>query len=80
MVDKERFPAAMAETKYNELTGQLKFQELVTHISTKFINLTADEIDQAINDQFEEIAEYFNVARLLAIEWAVLKCLTLKYY
>lgn len=40
------------------------FQELVIKISTKFINLPADEIDQAINDQFEEIAKFFNADRV----------------
>ena len=43
---------------------RLQFQELVAKISTKFIDLPADKIDQAINDQFEEIAEYFNADRV----------------
>jgi hypothetical protein len=35
------------------LLERLRFQELITHISTNFIHLPEEKIDQAINNQFE---------------------------
>ena len=46
------------------LKKEAEFQELVSRISTKFIDLPADKIDQAINDQFEEIGKFFNADRV----------------
>lgn len=35
------------------LLKRIKFLELIRHISTNFINLPEEKIDQAINNQFE---------------------------
>jgi PAS domain S-box-containing protein len=47
-----------------ELKKRVEFQELVSKISTKFIDLPAEKIDQAINEQFEEIGKFFKVDRV----------------
>ena len=46
------------------LKKEAEFQELVAKISSQFINLPADKIDQSINERFKEIGEYFNADRV----------------
>ncbi len=46
------------------LEENLRFKELATRISIKFIDLPVDKIDKAINDQLEEIGEFFNADRV----------------
>jgi formate hydrogenlyase transcriptional activator len=46
------------------LKKEAEFQELVAKISSQFVNLPADKIDEAINEQFKEIGEYFNADRV----------------
>ena len=53
--------------KEKELKKNIEFQQLVIRISNLFINLPADEIDQAIHDQFEEIGEYFGAGRITIV-------------
>ncbi len=48
----------------DNLKKRLRFQELITHTSTKFIHLPADEIDHVINEQLEEIGKFFNADRV----------------
>ena len=51
--------------KISELQeDDLRFRKLVKKISTKFINLSVDKIDQALNDQLAEIGKFFNAARV----------------
>jgi transcriptional regulator with GAF, ATPase, and Fis domain len=45
------------------LEERLRLQELVTRISTRFIDIPADKIDQAIEDQLREIGEFFDADR-----------------
>lgn len=46
------------------LEKEAEFQELVANISTLFINLPADKIDEAINEQFKKIGAFFNADRV----------------
>jgi transcriptional regulator with GAF, ATPase, and Fis domain len=50
------------ETKHTKetLEESLRFQELVSKISTKFIGLSGIEFEQAIQDALAEIGRYFN--------------------
>ena len=51
------------ETKHTKetLEESLRFQELVSKISTKFIGLSGSEFEQTIFDALAEIGKYFNV-------------------
>ena len=42
----------------------LKLQELISSISTRFLNLPADQVDEELAVAMEEITEYFDVDRL----------------
>jgi len=46
------------------LKKEAEFQELVAKISSQFVNLPADKIDEAINDRFKDIGEFFNADRI----------------
>jgi len=46
-----------------ELQYRLRFEELITDISTKFINLPLLEIDQGLNDALKAIGEFADVDR-----------------
>lgn len=46
------------------LKEDAEFQKLVSKISTLFINIPVDEIDQTIHNQFKEIGEFFNADRV----------------
>ena len=52
----------LAETK-NELTTHLDFEKLLVGISTKFISLPIENIDEGINRLLKVIGEYSNVER-----------------
>jgi len=43
-----------------ELQKRIRFQELISRISTKFINPSEDEFEQAVQDALAEIAAYFD--------------------
>ena len=45
------------------LKFRIEFERLITDISTRFINLNPDEIDEAIMDALQEIGEYVGVDR-----------------
>jgi len=45
------------------LQAQVAFEDLITTISTKFINVTLDEIDGAINQALQTIGEFAGVDR-----------------
>ena len=47
--------------KEEALEERLRFQELVSSISTKFIGLSGVEFEQAIHDALAEIGRYFEV-------------------
>ena len=47
----------------SELNFRLDFEKLITTISTNFINLTADEIDNGINQALETIGKFVDVDR-----------------
>ncbi|MCK5471131.1 MAG: hypothetical protein KAI99_21555 [Cyclobacteriaceae bacterium] len=47
--------------KAGNLKERLQFQELISRISTKFINLSGDKFEQAIQDALAEIGGYFGV-------------------
>ena len=55
----QRVEERMAELKESE--ERLRFQELVSGISTKFIGLSGVEFEQAIQDAFAQIGGYFDV-------------------
>jgi formate hydrogenlyase transcriptional activator len=46
------------------LKKEAEFQKIVAKISTLFINLPTNKIDEAINEQFKEIGEFFNADRV----------------
>lgn len=46
------------------LKKETDFQELISKISTLFINIPVEEIDQTINKQFKEIGEFFDADRV----------------
>lgn len=48
----------------NALKKEAEFQQLVAKISTLFINIPVDEIDQTINNQFKEIGKFFKADRV----------------
>ena len=59
----------MTERKRQEeaLKSHSEFQRLITTLSTRFINLPPDQIDQAICEALKEIAEFVAaIARALA--------------
>lgn len=46
-----------------ELEEQLRFQELISRTSKRFIDIPVDKIDQAINEQLREVGEFFEADR-----------------
>ena len=47
----------------NELKHRIKFEQLIKKLSTGFINLTPDEIDEGVNEALEEIGEFLGADR-----------------
>lgn len=47
----------------NELKHRITFEQLIKHLSTDFINLTPDEIDEGINKALKEIGEFLGADR-----------------
>jgi len=50
--------------KDQALKQEAEFQKLISKISAKFVDLPADKIDQAINEQFGEIGKFFKADRV----------------
>ena len=46
-----------------ELEYRTKFEQLLSHLSTHFINLSLNEIDEAIDSALREIGEFFRLDR-----------------
>ena len=46
-----------------ELEYRTKFEQLLSHLSTHFINLSLNEIDKAIDSALQEIGEFFRLDR-----------------
>lgn len=48
-----------------ELKESLQFQSLLTRITARFVDLPAEEIDQAIQEVLQEVGEYYGVDRVI---------------
>ena len=55
LIERQRTEAALQE--------RIDFEQIVTHISTQFVNLTPDELDPGINAALKSIGEYAQVDR-----------------
>ncbi|MHC1781307.1 MAG: diguanylate cyclase [Anaerolineaceae bacterium] len=52
-----------------ELTFRLRFEQLISHISARFINLPADQIDEEIMQALDEIGTLIEVDRAFAFSF-----------
>jgi len=64
---KSKTPSAKSETEYRktiaELEERLKLQELISRISSIFIDLPANEVDEQIEQGLKQIVEFLGVDR-----------------
>jgi transcriptional regulator with GAF, ATPase, and Fis domain len=61
--DKEH--SSPQERPDRDLTEALQFQALLARITAKFVELPAEEMDQAIHDALQQVGEYFDVDRVV---------------
>ena len=55
------------ETLQTELEERLRFEELLSNISSRFVNIPPDRVDSEINRALKEVLEFFNVDRCALI-------------
>ncbi len=55
---------------YLEIRGQLQFEELLATLSTKFINLSFDQIDEEINEALKLISESLGIERIALLQFS----------
>src|SRR5512139_3526310 len=56
------------ETIKTELGERLRFEELLSGISSKFVNIPPDRVDSAINRALKEVLEFFRVDRVALLQ------------
>lgn len=54
-----------------QIKRQLKFESLLTYITSQFINLPAEKVDDAIEDAQRQICEYVGVDLSALWQWSV---------
>src|SRR5512136_2672342 len=54
----------LVETKPAELEERLRFEELLSNISSRFVNILPDRVDPEINRALKDILDFFRVDRV----------------
>jgi len=60
----------MINQAFKTIEGQLKFEELLSSISSEFIALDPEKIDQKINEGLKKISDYLDMDRIALLQFS----------
>jgi hypothetical protein len=58
------------EVLSHQLEERLQFEQLITKLSARFLALSVEELDEAINDALKQIGNHLGIDRIALLEFS----------